>query len=581
MKEFKGINRSSKGAEYAFCSVCAIDLKVAHVKTTTAKVLMTNFLVEDNLPFLVANHLRILVKKAFPELAITQQYSCKRTKSKHIVNEALGPHFQPSVEKLCRENKFSTMINARGVMDIGCICHLANICIVKAVKLLQLLVEDLLVDVYYHFQKSMKCKKILRSFQEFMDTEPSKILKHCRMRWLSLELCVVHVLDQWPALRSYFESHDEISTSSFSSQLGVMDSEIRRLQSSWKICANQDITKVHYTSPSSARGQQHSFRLARSPVPRGTRRCALHNGQILQAGKTNSKSRNIFQIYAMADNNSEQYGFVTQSLRELSVEEEIKLDKDKMLVSDFKQNKFEKEAQKNWDLFYKRNTTKFFKDRHWTQREFEELAQAKENAKYDSSRCLAFHCDVTEDNIGEYVLDSSVDVATMIFVLSAIHPDKMLAALKNVAKVLKPGGCLLFRDYGLYDHAMLRFSPGHKLADNFYVRQDGTRAYYFTTDKMKALAEESGLVVSSCEYVHRQTVNKKEGLCVPRVFVQGRFLMSPGGVSARDGEVQDSAISCDQETDKDSASGDAIKEMAYSRAVSDSCKLIDVSREET
>ena len=47
-------------------------------------------------------------------------------------------------------------------------------------------------------------------------------------------------------------------------------------------------------------------------------------------------------------------------------------------------------------------------------------------------------------------------------------------------QVMKPGGVLLFRDYGLYDHAMLRFGRGHKIADNFYVRQDGTRAYYFS-----------------------------------------------------------------------------------------------------
>lgn len=63
--------------------------------------------------------------------------------------------------------------------------------------------------------------------------------------------------------------------------------------------------------------------------------------------------------------------------RILSSEEEEKL-KDQALVSDFKQQKLEKEAQKNWDLFYKRNSTNFFKDRHWTAREFEELRACRE-----------------------------------------------------------------------------------------------------------------------------------------------------------------------------------------------------------
>ena len=42
-------------------------------------------------------------------------------------------------------------------------------------------------------------------------------------------------------------------------------------------------------------------------------------------------------------------------------------------MTEFKANKLEAEAQKNWDLFYKRNETNFFKDRHWTTREFSEL----------------------------------------------------------------------------------------------------------------------------------------------------------------------------------------------------------------
>lgn len=34
------------------------------------------------------------------------------------------------------------------------------------------------------------------------------------------------------------------------------------------------------------------------------------------------------------------------------------------MVTEFKANKLEKDAQKNWDLFYKRNETRFFKDRY-------------------------------------------------------------------------------------------------------------------------------------------------------------------------------------------------------------------------
>lgn len=68
--------------------------------------------------------------------------------------------------------------------------------------------------------------------------------------------------------------------------------------------------------------------------------------------------------------------------RSLSSEEEEKLKRHQTLVSDFKQQKLEKEAQKNWDLFYKRNSTNFFKDRHWTTREFEELKSCREVMLY-------------------------------------------------------------------------------------------------------------------------------------------------------------------------------------------------------
>ncbi|CAG2176618.1 unnamed protein product [Oppiella nova] len=70
---------------------------------------------------------------------------------------------------------------------------------------------------------------------------------------------------------------------------------------------------------------------------------------------------------------------------------------------------------------------------------------------------------------------------------------------------------------------MLRFSDGHKLDDNFYVRQDGTRAYYFSTEYMDSLVKSCGFEVIQNEYIRRQTVNRKEGTSVERIFIQGKY----------------------------------------------------------
>ncbi|XP_047303411.1 tRNA N(3)-cytidine methyltransferase METTL6 isoform X8 [Homo sapiens] len=121
--------------------------------------------------------------------------------------------------------------------------------------------------------------------------------------------------------------------------------------------------------------------------------------------------------------------------RILTSEEEEKLKRDQTLVSDFKQQKLEQEAQKNWDLFYKRNSTNFFKDRHWTTREFEELRSCREqNPLYDTERCKVFQCDLTKDDLLDHVPPESVDVVMLIFVLSAVHPDKMHLVLQNIYK---------------------------------------------------------------------------------------------------------------------------------------------------
>ncbi|GIY68823.1 tRNA N(3)-methylcytidine methyltransferase METTL6 [Caerostris darwini] len=199
--------------------------------------------------------------------------------------------------------------------------------------------------------------------------------------------------------------------------------------------------------------------------------------------------------------------------RALSEQEIEKLSKDKVVLSEFKRNKLEIEAKKNWDLFYKRNKTKFFKDRHWTKREFEELANY-------SSKC----------NKKPVLLEIGCGVGNFIFPLLSegteffIHACDFSSKAIDLVKVLRPGGMLLMRDYGLYDQAMLRFGPGHKLDEHFYVRQDGTRAFYFSEEYLGKLVTEAGFKIVSNKYVSRETVNHKESICVPRVYIQGKFV---------------------------------------------------------
>lgn len=58
----------------------------------------------------------------------------------------------------------------------------------------------------------------------------------------------------------------------------------------------------------------------------------------------------------------------------------------------------------------------------------------QEHPAYDSSRCKVFHADIT-NSLTENVPVNSVDIATMIFVLSAIHPNRMIQTLRNVFEV--------------------------------------------------------------------------------------------------------------------------------------------------
>jgi len=80
--------------------------------------------------------------------------------------------------------------------------------------------------------------------------------------------------------------------------------------------------------------------------------------------------------------------------RQLTEEEEALLSRDTQVLSDFRCNKLDKEAKRNWDLFYKRNTTHFFKDRHWITREFPDLLEAVSEVNQRRPVLLELGCGV-------------------------------------------------------------------------------------------------------------------------------------------------------------------------------------------
>ncbi|KAI8821291.1 S-adenosyl-L-methionine-dependent methyltransferase [Fimicolochytrium jonesii] len=236
--------------------------------------------------------------------------------------------------------------------------------------------------------------------------------------------------------------------------------------------------------------------------------------------------------------------------------------------------KYDTEASRMWDAFYAKNTNRFFKDRNWLRIEFPEIfaglperkegedgegrftvweigcgagntvfpligaAEGKElfvwasdysavavdvvksNPEYDESKCRAFVYDITSEEPPN-IAPESVDICTCIFVLSAIHPSSWKTAVSNIHRVLKPGGLLLFRDYGRYDLAQLRLKGGRMLEDNFYIRGDGTRVYFFTQDEVAGMFKD--FVVEQNAVDRRLIVNRKRELKMYRVWLQGKF----------------------------------------------------------
>jgi tRNAThr (cytosine32-N3)-methyltransferase len=250
-------------------------------------------------------------------------------------------------------------------------------------------------------------------------------------------------------------------------------------------------------------------------------------------------------------------------------------------LANLSKGRFNSDPAKWWNNFYKNNTANFFKDRKWLQQEFPILSEItkpdagpatllevgagagntafpilksnqnpnlkihacdfskkaveviRENEAYDTKNIQADVWDAASESLPPGLQEGTVDVVLMIFIFSALSPSQWNQAVHNIYRVLKPGGEILFRDYGRGDLAQVRFKKGRYLEENFYIRGDGTRVYFFEKDELIKIwtgkgTEDAGGGSTGFEVVNlgvdrRLLVNRAKQLKMYRCWMQGRF----------------------------------------------------------
>ena len=158
------------------------------------------------------------------------------------------------------------------------------------------------------------------------------------------------------------------------------------------------------------------------------------------------------------------------------------------------------------------------------------------------------------------------DVATLMFVLSAISPGEMMErAIDAAASALREGGYLLIRDYAEGDGAQRRLQATSEArpkqldeAGRFFVRQDGTRAYYFETGELAAMVESRGLRTLRCEVTLRETTNRAKGLTIGRRYITATFQKLGVSRTHEAGASRDPARRSDADGRKDGAAPPSI-----------------------
>lgn len=89
---------------------------------------------------------------------------------------------------------------------LKCSCHSFALCASYACTKLPDSTERLLREIYKYFQYSSKKLGEYKEFQSFCSVKPHKLLHPAQTRWLSLISVVKRVLEQWDALKLFFQN---------------------------------------------------------------------------------------------------------------------------------------------------------------------------------------------------------------------------------------------------------------------------------------------------------------------------------------------------------------------------------------
>lgn len=85
---------------------------------------------------------------------------------------------------ICEKNGVAAVLKEAqpNLIVVGCPCHLINLAAQKGAACFPVKVYEILVDVFFYLEKSLKRKDRLKDFQRVHDIEVRKVLKHAPTR---------------------------------------------------------------------------------------------------------------------------------------------------------------------------------------------------------------------------------------------------------------------------------------------------------------------------------------------------------------------------------------------------------------